>query len=108
MTYKIASGDTLSALAKKFNTTVNELAALNNIKDVNKIYVGQELKIPGQQASKVSQEQIDKAFSSGSFLYQHLKQQLMNINLLVVSKLLDHIILVILLLMLLVKQQIHY
>jgi len=67
MTYKIASGDTLSALAKKFNTTVNELAALNNIKDVNKIYVGQELKIPGQQASKVSQEQIDKAFSSGSF-----------------------------------------
>lgn len=44
-TYKIASGDTLSALAKKFGTTVSALASLNNIKDVNKIYAGQTLKL---------------------------------------------------------------
>ena len=32
-------------LAKKYNTTVNSIAKKNNIKDVNKIYIGQVLKI---------------------------------------------------------------
>ena len=44
-TYKVKSGDTLSAIAKKYNTTVSAIAKKNNIKDVNKIYVGQVLKI---------------------------------------------------------------
>lgn len=44
-TYKVKSGDTLSAIAKKYNTTVSAIAKKNNIKDVNKIYVGQTLKI---------------------------------------------------------------
>ncbi|QNU67820.1 LysM peptidoglycan-binding domain-containing protein [Ruminiclostridium herbifermentans] len=45
-TYTVKSGDTLSALAKKFGTTVAELAKLNNITNVNKISVGQKLKVP--------------------------------------------------------------
>lgn len=45
VTYKIKSGDTLSGIAQKFGTTVNKLAQLNNIKNVNLIYVGQILKI---------------------------------------------------------------
>ena len=44
-TYKVVRGDTLSGIAKRYNTTVNYLAKLNNIADVNLIYVGQVLKI---------------------------------------------------------------
>ena len=46
ITYVVAKGDTLSAIAKKYNTTYQELASYNNISDPNKIYVGQEIKIP--------------------------------------------------------------
>lgn len=44
-THKVVKGDTLSAIAKKYGTTVNYLAKLNNIANVNLIYVGQVLKI---------------------------------------------------------------
>lgn len=44
-TYVVVKGDTLSEIAKRYKTTVNALVAANNIKDPNKIYVGQELKI---------------------------------------------------------------
>lgn len=43
--YKVRKGDTLSGIAKKYNTTVQALVKLNNIKDPNKIYVNQILKI---------------------------------------------------------------
>ena len=45
-TYTVQRGDTLSGIARKFGTTVSAIAQLNNIKDVNKIYVGQVLRIP--------------------------------------------------------------
>lgn len=45
VTYTIKSGDTLSGIAQKFGTTVNKLAQLNNIKNVNLIYAGQTIKI---------------------------------------------------------------
>ena len=46
-TYSVASGDTLSKIAKANNTTVAELTAANpDIKDINKIDVGQEIKLP--------------------------------------------------------------
>ena len=45
-TYKIKSGDTLSAIAKKNGTTVAALAKYNGISDPNKIYAGHTLKIP--------------------------------------------------------------
>ena len=44
-TYIVKSGDTLDEIAKKYNTTVNSIAKKNNIKDVNKIYIGQVLSI---------------------------------------------------------------
>ena len=44
-TYKVVRGDTLSEIAKRYGTTVGYLAKLNNIKNVNLIYVGQVLKI---------------------------------------------------------------
>lgn len=45
-TYVIQRGDTLSAIAKKYGTTVDKLVKLNSIKDKNKIYAGQTIKIP--------------------------------------------------------------
>lgn len=44
-TYKVKKGDTLSAIAKKYGTTYQKIARDNGIKNPNKIYVGQVLKI---------------------------------------------------------------
>jgi len=44
-TYIVKKGDTLYAIAQKFNTTVAKLQTLNNIKDVNKLSIGQVLKL---------------------------------------------------------------
>ena len=43
--YTVKKGDTLSSIAKKYNTTVDALVKKNNIKDKNKISVGQVLKL---------------------------------------------------------------
>lgn len=45
ITYTVKKGDTLSAIAQKYGTTVKKIAAENNITNVNLIYVGQKLKI---------------------------------------------------------------
>lgn len=50
MTYTVKSGDTLTTIARKFNTTVEALVASNGIKNKNLIYVGQVLNVPGQPA----------------------------------------------------------
>ena len=44
-TYTVKSGDTLSEIAAKYGTTVALLQSKNGIKNANKIYVGQVLKI---------------------------------------------------------------
>lgn len=43
--YTVQSGDTLTGIAQKYNTTVDKLVKLNNIKNKNLIYTGQVLKI---------------------------------------------------------------
>lgn len=43
--YTVKSGDTLSAIAKKYGTTVNQLVAWNNIKNPNLIYPNQVLRV---------------------------------------------------------------
>lgn len=44
-TYTVKAGDTLSSIAKAHNTTVDKLVKLNGIKDKNKIYKGQVIKL---------------------------------------------------------------
>jgi len=44
--HTVRSGDTLSALAKRFGTSVSEIAKANNISNPNKILTGQKLSIP--------------------------------------------------------------
>lgn len=43
--HKVVKGDTLSALAKKYNTTVQAICKLNHIKNANMIIIGQKLRI---------------------------------------------------------------
>lgn len=45
--YTVKSGDTLSGIASRFGTTVNNLVSLNSIRDANKIYIGQVIRISG-------------------------------------------------------------
>lgn len=43
--YTIQKGDTLSGIASKFGTTVNQLASWNNISNVNLIYAGTKIRV---------------------------------------------------------------
>ncbi len=49
-TYVIVRGDTLTAIAARFNSTVTTLAQINNILNPNLIYPGQVLRVPGGMA----------------------------------------------------------
>lgn len=60
VTYTVKKGDTLGAIAKKYNTTVSNLAKLNNIKNVNSIYVGQKLIISGKASTTSSSSTTKK------------------------------------------------
>jgi murein DD-endopeptidase MepM/ murein hydrolase activator NlpD len=43
--HKVVSGDTLSGIAAKYDTTVSALIRLNGIPDANKIFVGQMIRL---------------------------------------------------------------
>lgn len=45
--YTVKIGDTLYAIARRYNVSINQLALANNIKNVNLIHLGQVLVIPG-------------------------------------------------------------
>ena len=47
-THTVKSGDTLSGIAEKYNTTVEKLAEKNKTKDIHLIYVDQVLVIDGE------------------------------------------------------------
>jgi LysM repeat protein len=44
--YRVQPKDTLAKIARKYNISVSELAAFNDIKDINKLHMGKVLKIP--------------------------------------------------------------
>ena len=54
--YTVKSGDTLSAIAKEKNTTVDVIAQKNKISNVNLITVGQVLEIEDEKATTNSTE----------------------------------------------------
>ena len=55
--YTVKSGDTLSAIAKEKNTTVDAIAKKNKISNVNLITVGQALEIEDVNATNKTSEQ---------------------------------------------------
>lgn len=50
--YVVKKGDTLTAIATLYNTTVRDLVSLNGIKNPNIIRVGQVLQIPEKKATQ--------------------------------------------------------
>lgn len=50
-TYVVQAGDTMAAIARRFGTTVAELAQLNNITNPDRISVGQKLIVPSSAGS---------------------------------------------------------
>ncbi|WIG48760.1 peptidoglycan-binding protein [Bacillus halotolerans] len=68
-TYTVKKGDTLSAIAKEHGGSVANLQSWNNIKDPNKITVGQKLKLTGSSTSstKPSSKKTSYALPSGIY-----------------------------------------
>lgn len=70
-TYTVKAGDTLSAIAAKYNTTYQELARINGIANPNVISVGQVIKLSGGSASAAAtptKEAIDDILHVGSYV----------------------------------------
>lgn len=51
-TYTVRSGDSLSAIAARFGTTVSALQSANGIRNANLIYPGQVLRVSGQATAQ--------------------------------------------------------
>ncbi len=65
-TYIVRSGDTLSAIARRFNTTVSAIAQASGINNINYIYVGQALTIPGSGPLPTSPPPNASGFALGA------------------------------------------
>lgn len=48
LNYTVASGDTLSGIAGRYNTSISELVAINQLRDRHTIRIGQKLVLPQQ------------------------------------------------------------
>ena len=71
LNYQVVSGDSLYSIAKKYNTTVNELKSLNNLTS-NLLSIGQSLKIP--ISSNITQDYITYKVVSGDSFYSIAKK----------------------------------
>ena len=56
-TYTVQSGDTLSAIALKYNTSVEKIAEQNNISNPNIIHIGQAIEVGETAAEEKPAEQ---------------------------------------------------
>lgn len=63
--YTVRRGDTLSSIARRFGVSVAALRTTNNIRNVNRIRVGQRLQIPGKRRASNSPPTTTPPVSSG-------------------------------------------
>lgn len=78
MKHIVKSGETLSYIAQKYNTTVDKLVKLNNIKNKNLIYVGQVLTVSTENSTSNIKETLKTCLSDIENLpsFQKLKELL--------------------------------
>lgn len=67
VSHTVVSGDTLSSIAVKYNTTVAALAAENGLKEPYTLQVGQTICIPGAASSSSSSSTTTSTSSKPSF-----------------------------------------
>ena len=65
--YVVKRGDTLSGIARRYNTTYQELARYNSIANPNLIYVNQVIKIPNAEKPSVDILELVKKTIRGDF-----------------------------------------
>ncbi|WP_290034257.1 LysM peptidoglycan-binding domain-containing protein [Ligilactobacillus cholophilus] len=53
-TITVKSGDTLSKIAKEYNTSISSLQSLNSLSNINMIYAGQQLKVNNNGEQQVA------------------------------------------------------
>lgn len=64
--YTVRNGNTLSEIALKYDTTVNEIAGLNSIRNVNLIYTGEVLRI---DVTRTLSEIQSNVYETGHIIY---------------------------------------
>ena len=80
-TITILRGDTLSKIAKEYGTTVNELARINNIQNINLIYAGKTLRVPiSDPQENNSSEEIVYIVKRGDTLSQIAMEYNVTVN----------------------------
>lgn len=78
-TYVIKRGDTLTAIAQKYNTTVAELVRLNNISNPNLIITGNTLRIPISSVGAAASQVINQKTHTGDMYNNNRKAFLKSI-----------------------------
>ncbi len=68
--YIVKSGDNLNKIAKLYGTTADHIAALNNLKDKNRIFVGQKLVVTGEVVEQPTEDlsQIGQKLTNAEFI----------------------------------------
>lgn len=79
-TYVVQYGDTLWGIAIRFGTSVAHLVAINGIKDPDRIYAGQVLRVSGERESRVYVVVQGDSLSSIAARYGTTWQELQRIN----------------------------
>ena len=72
--YVVRPGDTLSAIAVRFHTTVRELAQVNGIADPNRLRVGQRLLLAAEDANPAPTTQVPKPVVAAEATPSHTLQ----------------------------------
>lgn len=66
LAYSVQSGDSLSAIARRFSTSVAQLTSLNQLADSHRIRVGQRLLLPQDSAAATGQTSAQIAATAAS------------------------------------------
>lgn len=86
--YTVVYGDTLSGIANKYNTTTTELAKINNIYNVNVIYVGQVIKVKSTKTLETKSYTVQYGDTLSGIAYKYgttvnnlkVKNNITNVN----------------------------
>ena len=73
LTYQVVSGDNLYSIARKYNTTVDEIKSINNL-STNTLSIGQVLKIPTTSGTSTNSDYFIYKVVSGDSLYSIAKK----------------------------------